>query len=548
MNLRNVNLDQRQDFRKVPDKFAFLQLEEDDGGTVLDVSEGGLRFETFAPVQQNGPIHFWFSLNLRERIEAWGEVVWTSATKKCGGLRFLRLSEEGRALVRECISQPSVQEAPNGGFSRWGTAKEMPAKMGVREADAIARFVSKAPPRQEAAAVGQAIPPAWETPAENPPPRAPLPNSFGTADAVARFVSKAPPRQEAAAVGHAIPRAWEPPAENPPPRAPFPNLSGTTDAVARLMSKTDPRQEAAPVGHAIPRAWEPPAENPPPRGPLPNSFGTADAVARFVSKAPPRQEAAAVGHAVPRAWETTAAQNPPPRAPLPSFSGTVDAGDTNILFPPPKEIEVGKGLVPVQRYRSAKRRQLRLGLILGVCISATVAAAAMKYSRHENRVVPSAPAELPVQKSSADTLKPAPMNPSPRSGSSADIFASSNQKTHVAEARTPIVPPTNTGAHSSPRVREAGAANLPARASLQPNLSTNATRQNLAMPPKQLWAAVQAGNTKAAVELADLYIKGQGVPQNCNQARVLLLVASEKRNAEAIKKLAELDKTACTSN
>src|SRR6266571_664200 len=454
MNLRNVNLDQRQDFRKVPDKFAFLQLEEDDGGTVLDVSEGGLRFETFAPVQQNGPIHFWFSLNLRERIEAWGEVVWTSATKKCGGLRFLRLSEEGRALVRECISQPSVQEAPNGGFSRWGTAKEMPAKMGVREADAIARFVSKAPPRQEAAAVGQAIPPAWETPAENPPPRAPLPNSFGR----------------------------------------------------------------------------------------------ADAVARFVSKAPPRQEAAAVGHAVPRAWETTAAQNPPPRAPLPSFSGTVDAGDTNILFPPPKEIEVGKGLVPVQRYRSAKRRQLRLGLILGVCISATVAAAAMKYSRHENRVVPSAPAELPVQKSSADTLKPAPMNPSPRSGSSADIFASSNQKTHVAEARTPIVPPTNTGTHSSPRVREAGAANLPARASLQPNLSTNATRQNLAMPPKQLWAAVQAGNTKAAVELADLYIKGQGVPQNCNQARVLLLVASEKRNAEAIKKLAELDKTACTSN
>src|SRR5258707_1057957 len=217
MNLRNVNLDQRQDFRKVPDKFAFLQLEEDDGGTVLDVSEGGLRFETFAPVQQNGPIHFWFSLNLRERIEAWGELVWTSATKKCGGLRFLRLSEEGRALVRECISQPSVQEAPNGEFSRWGTAKEMPAKMGVREADAIARFVSKAPPRQEAAAVGQAVPPAWET---------------------------------------------------------------------------------------------------------------------------------------------TAAQNPPPRAPLPSFSGTVDAGDTNILFPPPKEIEVGKGLVPVQRYRSAKRRQL----------------------------------------------------------------------------------------------------------------------------------------------------------------------------------------------
>src|SRR5258708_15895208 len=223
MNLRNVNLDQRQDLRKVPDKFAFLQLEGDDGGTVLDVSEGGLRFETFAPVQQNGPIHFWFSLNLRERIEAWGEVVWTSATKKCGGLRFLRLSEEGRALVRECISQPSVQEAPNGGFSRWGTAKEMPARMGVREADAIARFVSKAPPRQEAASLGHPLPPAWETPAENPPPRGPLPNSFGTADAVARFVSKAPPRQEAAPGGHALPPPWETPPEQPPPPRPIPH-------------------------------------------------------------------------------------------------------------------------------------------------------------------------------------------------------------------------------------------------------------------------------------------------------------------------------------
>jgi len=70
----------------------------------------------------------------------------------------------------------------------------------------------------------------------------------------------------------------------------------------------------------------------------------------------------------------------------------------------------------------------------------------------------------------------------------------------------------------------------------------------MAMTPKQLWASVQAGSTKAAVELADHYIKGEGVPQNCNQARVLLLVASEKRNKEAIKKLAELDKTGCAPN
>jgi TPR repeat protein len=48
------------------------------------------------------------------------------------------------------------------------------------------------------------------------------------------------------------------------------------------------------------------------------------------------------------------------------------------------------------------------------------------------------------------------------------------------------------------------------------------------------------------VLLADRYLRGYGVPVNCLQARVLLLVASEKKNAAAVKKLHELDKTGCS--
>jgi TPR repeat protein len=59
---------------------------------------------------------------------------------------------------------------------------------------------------------------------------------------------------------------------------------------------------------------------------------------------------------------------------------------------------------------------------------------------------------------------------------------------------------------------------------------------------------VQAGNSTAAAALAELYIKGDGVPQNCAQARVLLLVASEKRNTAAIKRLSDLDKEGCPAN
>src|SRR5258706_13208300 len=92
MTLRNVTLERREKTRTVPNEFAFLQLEQDDGGTGLDNSEGGLRFESFAPIQEHGPIHFWFSLNLRERIEAWGEVALTGAGRKSGGLKLLSVS------------------------------------------------------------------------------------------------------------------------------------------------------------------------------------------------------------------------------------------------------------------------------------------------------------------------------------------------------------------------------------------------------------------------------------------------------------------------
>ncbi len=82
--------------------------------------------------------------------------------------------------------------------------------------------------------------------------------------------------------------------------------------------------------------------------------------------------------------------------------------------------------------------------------------------------------------------------------------------------------------------------------SAQPQSDNTKNSKKIAVTPQQLWSSVQAGNAKAAVALADLYIRGDGVPVNCNQARVLLLAASEKSNADAIRKLQELDKTGCS--
>ncbi|HYL47255.1 MAG TPA: hypothetical protein VEU52_09515 [Candidatus Limnocylindrales bacterium] len=200
----------------------------------------------------------------------------------------------------------------------------------------------------------------------------------------------------------------------------------------------------------------------------------------------------------------------------------------------------------MQRYLSATRRQLILGLLLGTCISAAAGVAAIKYSnyRHENTVPGKAAAASAAEKSPGDGLPPAAVTPVAANSSPTNIFRSS-QNQAVAKVRAPAIPAAETGGHSGPRAGEATSPNPSVRTSLQPSLTANTSRQKSVMTPEQLWASVQAGNTKSAVTLAELYIKGEGVPQNCNQARVLLLVASEKRNAGAIKRLHELDKTDC---
>jgi hypothetical protein len=55
-----------------------------------------------------------------------------------------------------------------------------------------------------------------------------------------------------------------------------------------------------------------------------------------------------------------------------------------------------------------------------------------------------------------------------------------------------------------------------------------------------LWKATAKGNPDAPVQLADLYVKGDGVPRSCEQAVVLLKTAAEKENARACNRLAAM--------
>ncbi len=55
-----------------------------------------------------------------------------------------------------------------------------------------------------------------------------------------------------------------------------------------------------------------------------------------------------------------------------------------------------------------------------------------------------------------------------------------------------------------------------------------------------LWKATAKGNPTAPVRLADMYVRGEGVPRSCEQALVLLKTAAEKENSLARNQLASM--------
>lgn len=97
--------ERRQAPRTTVEALAYISFGPDNGGIVLDVSEGGLRFRAIAPVNATETLRFWFSAE-GYRVDAEGEVAWVDETRKAGGLRFKALAPDAREHIRRWVSQP----------------------------------------------------------------------------------------------------------------------------------------------------------------------------------------------------------------------------------------------------------------------------------------------------------------------------------------------------------------------------------------------------------------------------------------------------------
>jgi TPR repeat protein len=73
----------------------------------------------------------------------------------------------------------------------------------------------------------------------------------------------------------------------------------------------------------------------------------------------------------------------------------------------------------------------------------------------------------------------------------------------------------------------------------------NGSSRNSAQAAQWLWKAVAKQNPTALVLLSDLYLRGDGVPKSCDQARILLVAAAKKGAPNVAPTLRSLELHGC---
>jgi PilZ domain len=431
-----MSVNRRKHERRVPNKLAFCQLERDDGGAILNISEGGLAFESFAPLPRSEPINFWFSLDMKSRIEATGRLTWINGARTSGGMAFVDLSAQGAAHIRAWMKQsgkaatdpPSSRNRGLGGPVR--TRKKWPLIAAENpdthphESLAVATPELGTPPAELTEL--QHPERTLETDAAADPARA----QFHTAQLIPIERFRSATRKNFV-------------------KGAFWGVALASLIVSGLSGYSKGRNHRADV------------------------VATADAPAPAAADLPGSSAIAKGG----RSGSPLVQQNPP-----------------EVVVPIPVEKGRQSAAVPFTDY------------------------AGVTKPPEQVRRVPMTTADLQAR----------------RSGQ-APFDAATGKPTRLSPARPRLQPANSVGTSSASQIP---AQSERTQGSLSPRTPPT---------PQQLWASVQAGSAQAAVTLAGLYLRGEGVAMNCDQARALLQMASEKKNPQAARMLSEMDQAGCSS-
>jgi len=118
---------------------------------------------------------------------------------------------------------------------------------------------------------------------------------------------------------------------------------------------------------------------------------------------------------------------------------------------------------------------------------------------------------------------------------------------HEQSAALPVIPASAEPASSASGPQtQAAAGGAEELAVAQGFLNgTGGHERNPAAAVGWLWKAVAKQNTDATLLLSDIYLKGDGIPKNCDQARLLLDAAARKGIKDAAGRLRQLQDSDC---
>ena len=554
--------------QKKPDQLVYLELGSGNGGMLLSISEDGFRFRAVTPVRANGDMPFAFSLDGKIRLEGMGAIEWIEEDGKSGGMRFAEVSPEFRAILaawlsagasaREASDVPAapddtmerIQQELRSGYTQRPQKTAPQEKPPEQKPEALKpeRTFQPSVPEQKIKAPEQK--PKSVVPAKIFPPSEPDPASR-------LFPLQAPPVEPEKlsssaflkpAVDSKVPPVNPVAATPSPARSMFSarSASALPDAPAvpiPVQTATSSRPYIPPLEDTFDNAWEHGRLTAPQESPHLSRAAAGSIIAIALAAILGaliynfRQD---IGGTVIQLGQSISGGENRSATSAPAQETKPDAAPSEQQSAPqkPADSDVPAGSVP-ENSGSAKPNVTAPNANDAGGTAASDAAGGKNSitgsgsAQNSEPLPPSSTAPSTPPSSTASSAKPSE-NPA------AQFPLDGNGRKALSPAKSLGMPPGIPAAASG----DAGSGQEEFKVA-EDILRGSNRRRDLQVAVSLLWSGVRKGYVPAEVALADLFRRGEGVPRNCDQARVLLVAASKRGSFDARLMLERMAEQGC---
>ena len=529
-----MDIERRQHERQKLYSPEYVDMGAENGGVVVDLSEAGLGFHAVGRMEKGGNVTLSFSLGSGYRIAARARVAWLGPNGKFGGTTFTALPADSRSIIREWLTKAAAERvAPQ---EAHGAAPAVDPET-IADENERASLLPSIIERVETPRAAMPTPP--------PPPAQP----FGQVAAPVPVLEPiAPIPEDSSAMTKEQSRDEEArdQAHDSPSLSPIvlPSDLAAESAEQKTAAAELPARSEAATPPVMPQRPIFPPRN---TGELfsrspwisgqsfpeePRSHKRLTAViaiclliiAAIASVPYVRAHRQQIGDAVMQAGRKVAGESAPNATPPPQIPAQASSQPSAQSVAPSPNISSPAAGASAAASPATGSAAPGSGTT-GNAASANTPAASASPLKSSAAVPPVTSNTAPATSASQPPTAIRPAVPSPNAPSSSASRASRGA-TPLATTSPTANLPADTGQTEFQRAQQ--------------YLNGTGVAADPAEAAQWFWRSFEKGNSRAAVPLADLYLKGQGVSRSCLQARILLTVAARKGNADAAERLSQL--------